>query len=65
MFLVCEPIASGMEHVPFNAAFLRTICFAFPNDIICFYAEDSHSKHVRVLRQRQSFSQRDHALREW
>ena len=47
MFIVCEPIAWGMEHAPFNAALLRTICFAFPNDIICFYAEDSHSEHVR------------------
>ena len=47
MFLVCESIAWGMEHVPFNAALLRTICFAFPNDIICFYAEKSHSEHVR------------------
>lgn len=47
MFLVCEPIAWGMEHVPFNAALLRTIGLAFPNDIVCFYAEDSHSKHVR------------------
>jgi len=47
MFIVCEPIAWGLEHVPFNAALLRTIRFAFPNDIICFYAEDSHSEHVR------------------
>jgi glycosyltransferase involved in cell wall biosynthesis len=47
MFLVCESIAWGMEHIPFNAALLRTICFAFPNDIICFYAEDSHLEHVR------------------
>ena len=47
MFIVCEPISWGMEHVPFNAALLRTIRFAFPNDIICFCAEDSHSEHVR------------------
>jgi glycosyltransferase involved in cell wall biosynthesis len=47
MFLVCESIARGMEHVPFNAALLKTICFAFPNDFICFYAEDSHLEHVR------------------
>jgi glycosyltransferase involved in cell wall biosynthesis len=49
MFLVCESIASGMEHVPFNAALLRTIHFAFPNDIIYFYAEDSHSEYIREL----------------
>ena len=47
MFLVCESIAWGMEHTPFNAALLRTINFAFPKDSICFYAEDSHLKHVR------------------
>jgi glycosyltransferase involved in cell wall biosynthesis len=47
MFLVGEPIAVGMVHVPFNAALLRTIYFAFPNDIICFFAEHSHLKHVR------------------
>lgn len=47
MYLVCDPIAVGMVHVPFNAALLRTICFAFPNDIICFYAENYHLEHVR------------------
>jgi glycosyltransferase involved in cell wall biosynthesis len=47
MFLVCESIAWGMEHVPFNAALLKTICVAFPNEIICFYAEESHLVHVR------------------
>ena len=36
-----------MEHVPFNAALLRTIRFAFPDDKIRFYAEESHSDHVR------------------
>ncbi len=47
MFLVCEPIAWGLEHVPFNASLLKTIRFAFPNDAICFYGEESHLKHVR------------------
>jgi glycosyltransferase involved in cell wall biosynthesis len=47
MFLVCDPIAWGMKHVPFNSALLRTISFAFPNDIIYFYAENSHLEHVR------------------
>lgn len=47
MFLVCEPIAWGMEHVPFNAALLKTIRFAFPDGLICFYAEDSHLKQVQ------------------
>ena len=36
-----------MEHVPFNSAFLRTIRHAYPDDTICFYAEESHSEHVR------------------
>ena len=47
MFLVCEPIAWGMEHVPFNAALLRTICLAFPNDKVSFYAEKDHAKFVQ------------------
>lgn len=47
MKLVCEPIFSGMQHVPFNAELLRMIRFAFPNDNICFYAEDSHLEYVR------------------
>jgi glycosyltransferase involved in cell wall biosynthesis len=47
MFLVCEPISWGMRHVPFNAALLRTIRFAFPDDMICFYAEGSHLEYVR------------------
>jgi glycosyltransferase involved in cell wall biosynthesis len=47
MFLVCEAIAWGMEHVPFNSALLRTIRFAFPDEIIHFYAEESHLENVR------------------
>jgi glycosyltransferase involved in cell wall biosynthesis len=47
MFLVCESIAWGMEHTPFNASLLRMVSHAFPNDFICFYAEDSHSELVR------------------
>ena len=47
MYLVCEPIAWGLEHVPFNAALLRTIRLAFPNDTIYFYGEESHLEHVR------------------
>jgi glycosyltransferase involved in cell wall biosynthesis len=47
MYLVCESIAWGMEHTPFNASLLRTISHAFPNDTICFYAENSHLELVR------------------
>ena len=47
MFRVCESIAWGMEHTPFNAALLKTISVAFPNEVIYFYAEDSHLAHVR------------------
>jgi glycosyltransferase involved in cell wall biosynthesis len=47
VFLVCEPIALGMVHVPFNAALLQTIRFAFPNDTICFYATETHLNYVR------------------
>jgi glycosyltransferase involved in cell wall biosynthesis len=47
MFIVCEPIALGMEHVPFNASLLTTICIAFPNDEISFYAENDHAKFVQ------------------
>jgi hypothetical protein len=47
MFFVSESIAWGMEHVPFNAALLKTIRFAFPNDSICFYAEEYHLEQVQ------------------
>jgi hypothetical protein len=47
MFIVCEPIALGMEHVPFNASLLKTICIAFPNDEVSFYAENDHAKFVQ------------------
>jgi glycosyltransferase involved in cell wall biosynthesis len=47
MFLVCEPIAWGLEHAPFNASLLRIIRIAFPHERICFYSEKSHSEQVR------------------
>jgi len=47
MFLVCEPISWGLEHVPFNSSLLRIIRVAFPHERICFYAEESHSEQVR------------------
>ena len=46
-FLVCEPIAGGHEHVPFNAGFLRIIRTAYPGHRIVFCAEAEHSTHVR------------------
>jgi glycosyltransferase involved in cell wall biosynthesis len=36
-----------MEHVPFNASLLKIILSAFPNDLVCFYAEESHLEHVQ------------------
>lgn len=47
MFIVCEPIHLGMEHVPFNAGFLKSICLAFPDEKVYFYAERSHSEFVK------------------
>jgi hypothetical protein len=47
MFVVCEGIAWGMEHVPFNISLLRTIRHAFPNDAIRFYGEESHIAYIR------------------
>ena len=47
MFIVCEPISLGMEHVPFNTALLKTIRLAFPEADVEFYAEDAHSNFVR------------------
>ena len=47
MFIVCEPISLGMEHVPFNTGFLKTIRLAFPEKKICFYAELDHLNYVR------------------
>ena len=36
-----------MEHTPFNAALLKTISAAFPNDVVYFYAESTHLEYVR------------------
>ena len=47
MFLVFESIAWGMEHVSYNAALLKTIRLAFPNESISFYGEDAHLGLVR------------------
>ncbi len=47
MFIVCEPVALGMEHVPFNAALLKTICLAFPNAEVRFYGEHSHIQFIK------------------
>lgn len=47
MFIVCEPVVLGMEHVPFNAALLKTICSAFPTNKVCFYSEKNHLKFIR------------------
>jgi len=50
MFSACEPIAHGMEHVPFNAALLRTICFAFPNDTILSLRACLRTNRRRIYR---------------
>ncbi|MBI5055604.1 MAG: glycosyltransferase [Nitrospirae bacterium] len=47
MFIVCDPIAWGMEHVPFNSSLLKTIRLAFPDEAVCFYGEESHLRFVR------------------
>ena len=47
MFLVCEPIAWGLEHVSFNASLLKTIRYAYPNDTIYFHGEAAHVRHIR------------------
>ncbi|MDR4498062.1 MAG: glycosyltransferase [Candidatus Scalindua sp.] len=47
MFLVCDPIVCGIEHVPFNTALLNIIRLAFPDDDISFYGEESHLYNVQ------------------
>ena len=47
MFLVCDPIVWGLEHVPVNTALLKIIRLAFPNDDISFYGEGSHLDNVK------------------
>ena len=47
MFLVCDPIVWGSEHVPFNSALIKIIRLAFPNDDISFYGEESHLDNVK------------------
>ena len=46
-FLVCEPIACGFEHVPFNAGLLTIIRTGHPERRIVFCAESEHSEHVK------------------
>lgn len=46
-FLVCEPIAGGLEHVPFNAGLLRIIRTSYPAHRVIFCAEVEHASHVR------------------
>ena len=48
MFLVCEPIAWGIEHVPSNAGLLKTILTAFPGEKVCFVGERTHCEHLQA-----------------
>lgn len=45
--LLLEPQCSGLTHVPFNAALLRTFLVAFPEASLTFVAEATHTAHVR------------------
>ena len=46
--LLCEPQCRGFEHVPFNAALLRTTLLAFPQSRVEFLAERDHLAGVRA-----------------
>ena len=48
MFLVCEPIAWGIEHVPSNSGLLKTIRNAYPDEKVCFVGEQTHCEQVRA-----------------
>ena len=60
MFIVCEPISLGMEHVPFNTALLRTIRLAFPEKKISFFSEAVHSNYVK-----EQIDEKDETSIEW
>jgi glycosyltransferase involved in cell wall biosynthesis len=47
MFVVCEPIAVGFEHVPFNASVLKIVRTTFPDERVRFYGEHAHCDQVR------------------
>jgi len=47
MFIVCEPIAQGLEHIPFNAALLKTIRIAYPDKRINFWGEVTHIEEIK------------------
>ena len=46
MIIVFEPFCEGFEHSSFNAAFLQTVCLAYPDEEIRFYAEKEHLQLV-------------------
>lgn len=46
MIIVCEPICHGVEHVPFNAAFLTVLHKSFPDEIIRFFGEKTHIEYL-------------------
>lgn len=47
--ILCEPQCWGFEHVPFNAALLKTAVLAFPEAHITFVGEKKHIESVRSL----------------
>jgi hypothetical protein len=46
--ILCEPQCQGFEHAPFNAALIRTVQFAYPDQRILFFGEKGHVEHVRA-----------------
>jgi len=42
LIYVVEPICGGLEHVPFNAAILKILLLAYPQDNLLFFGEKTH-----------------------
>ena len=46
---VLEPLSSGIQHVPFNAAMLEVVLLSYPDATVRFYAEPQHVHEVRSV----------------
>jgi hypothetical protein len=46
MILICEPQCVGFEHAEVNASLIEAVCTAYPQEAICFAAEQEHYRLV-------------------
>jgi hypothetical protein len=58
MIVLYEPICSGPEHAPFNAALVATVTIAYPCEAVAFFAEREHLACVREMLQQSRTTDR-------